>query len=120
MVLPDWWTFRCTRMGMHPVSMETEASVPVPLPGLARVHFIWLFICIIYNKRLALAVKNLPASAGDRKDMSSVPGLGNSPGGEHDTPPQYSCLAKPMDRGARRATGHRVSQSWTQLKRLSK
>ena len=79
MVLPDWWTFRCTRTVMHPVSMETEASVPGPLPSLAHVHFIWLFICIIYNKRLALVVKNQPANAGDVKDTSSIPGSGKSP-----------------------------------------
>ena len=29
-------------------------------------------------------VKNLPASAGDVRDVGSVPGLGRSPGGGHD------------------------------------
>ena len=105
---------------MHPVSMETEAPVPGTLPVLPCVHFIWLFICIIYNKRLALVVKNQPANAGDVKDMGSIPGSGKSPGGEQDNPLQYSCLAKPMDRGASRATVHRVAQSRTRLKRLSK
>ena len=28
-------------------------------------------------------VKNLPAKAGDVRDMGSSPGLGRSPGGEH-------------------------------------
>ena len=32
---------------------------------------------------------------------------------------QYSCLENPMDRGAWRATIHRISKSQTQLKRLS-
>ena len=32
---------------------------------------------------------------------------------------QYSCLENPMDRGARWAAVHRVTKSWTQLKRLS-
>ena len=31
----------------------------------------------------------------------------------------YSCLENPMDKGAWRATVHRVAQSWTWLKRLS-
>ena len=31
----------------------------------------------------------------------------------------YSCLENPMDRGAWRATVHRVMQSWTRLKQLS-
>ena len=32
---------------------------------------------------------------------------------------QYSCLENPMDKGARQATVHGVSKSWTQLKWLS-
>ena len=40
-------------------------------------------------------------------------------GGGRVNPLQYSCLKNPMDRGAWRATVHRVTQSQTQLKRLS-
>ena len=32
---------------------------------------------------MALVVKNLPANAGDVKDMDSISGLGRSPGGGH-------------------------------------
>ena len=67
----------------------------------------------------ALVVKNLPANAGDTRDMGSTPGLGRSPGGGHDNPLWYSCLENPMDRGAWRATVHRVTKSWTRLKQLS-
>ena len=35
-------------------------------------------------------VKNLPATAGDIKDMGSIPGSGRSPGGQHDTLFDYS------------------------------
>ena len=63
--------------------------------------------------------KNPPANAGD-KDTGSVPGWGRSPGGGHGNPPQYSCLKNSMDRGARRATVHGVTKSWTVLKQLSK
>ena len=42
-------------------------------------------------------IKNLPASAGDIKDASSIPGLGRSPGGGHGNPFQYSGLENPMD-----------------------
>ena len=45
-------------------------------------------------------VKNMPASAGDTRDMGSIPGLGGSPGGENGNPLQYACLENPMDRGA--------------------
>ena len=57
-------------------------------------------------------VKNLPASAGD---MSSILGLGRSPGEENGNPLQYSCLGNPMDRGAWWATVYGVTKSQTQL-----
>ena len=59
-------------------------------------------------------VKNSPANAGDPRDVSSIPGLGRSPGGGHGNSLQYSCLGNPMDRGAWWATVHRVakSQKW--------
>ena len=50
--------------------------------------------------QVALMVKNLPASARDVRDMGSILGSGRSPGGGHSNPLQYSCLDKPMDRGA--------------------
>ena len=48
-----------------------------------------------------------------RRDVGSVLGWGRSLGGGHDNPLQYSCLENPMDRGARRATVHRVGESDT-------
>ena len=45
-------------------------------------------------------VKNPPASAGDIRDMGSIPGSGRSPGGGHGNPLQYSCLENSMDRGS--------------------
>ena len=68
---------------------------------------------------MALVVKNLPANAGDIRDVDSVPGLGRSPEGGHGNPFQYSCLENPMDRGVWRATVHTVAKSWTRLKQLS-
>ena len=49
-------------------------------------------------------VKNLPADAGDTRDVGSIPGSGRSPGGGNGNPLQYSCLGNPMDRGAWWAT----------------
>ena len=40
---------------------------------------------------MVLVVKNLPANA-DLKDVSSIPGSGTFPGGEHGNPLQYACL----------------------------
>ena len=59
------------------------------------------------------AVKNLPANAGDRRDMGSIPGWGRSPGVGNDNPLQYSCLENFMDRGAWWATVRGVTKSRT-------
>ena len=61
-------------------------------------------------------VKNLPANAGDIRDTGSIPGSGRFPAGGHGNPLQYSCLEKPMDRGAWWAIVHRVAKTQTQLK----
>ena len=53
---------------------------------------------------MALVIKNLPAKAGDVKDMGSIPGSGRSAGGEHGNPLQYSSLENSMNRGAWWAT----------------
>ena len=68
----------------------------------------------------ALVVKNLPANAGDKRDLGSIPGLGSSPGGRHSNPFQYSCLENPMDRGTWQATVHGVTESRTWLKGFGK
>ena len=41
-------------------------------------------------------------------DPGSIPESGISPGGGHGNPLQYSCLEKPMNRGAWQATVHMV------------
>ena len=64
-------------------------------------------------------VKNPSASAGDTRDLGSIPGWGRSPGAGCGNPLQHSCLENPINRGAQRATVHRVSKSQTRLKRLS-
>ena len=52
-------------------------------------------------------------SACNVEDLSSIPGLGRSPGEENGNPLQYSCLENHMDGGAWRATVHRVAKSRT-------
>ena len=54
--------------------------------------------------QVALVVQNLPANAGDVRDMSSIPGSGRSPGGRHGNPLQYSCLENPQ--GQRNLVGY--------------
>ena len=50
--------------------------------------------------QVALAAKNLPASAGDVRDVGLLPASGRFPAGGHSHPPQYSCLENPTDREA--------------------
>ena len=64
-----------------------------------------------------VSLKNLPANAGDTRDMGSIPGLGRSHGGGNGNPLQYSCLGNPMVRepdglqamGSQRETTERLS-----------
>ena len=65
-------------------------------------------------------VKNPPANARDARDRGLIPGWGRSPG--EGTAIHSSILAWkiPMDRGAWWATVHRVAESQTRLKGLSR
>ena len=65
---------------------------------------------------MALVVKNLPASAGDIRDVGSIPGAGRSPGVGNGNPLQYSCPENPVDKGTWWATVHGVTNSRTGLK----
>ena len=116
--------------------MATHSSVPawripgmgepggLPSIGSQRVGHDWSNLAAAAGRawvsQVALVVKIPPASAGDERDMCSIPGWGRSPGGGHGNPLQYSCLENSMDRGAWWATVHRVAKSRTQLKWLSK
>ena len=64
---------------------------------------------------VAQLVKNLPANAGDVRDMGSIPGVGRSSGEGNGKPLQYSCLKNPMDGGTWWATVHGVEKSRTRL-----
>ena len=61
-------------------------------------------------------VKNMPASAGDARDVGSVLRLGRSPGEGNGNLFQYSFLENSMNREAWRATVHGVLKSRTQLR----
>ena len=57
--------------------------------------------CALHSQ--VVLVKNLPADAGDLRDMGSVPELGRSPGEGNGNLFHYSFLGIPMDRGIWRA-----------------
>ena len=63
----------------------------------------------MWGSQVVLIVKNLPVNSGDIRDLGSIAGLGNFPGGRHGNPLQYSCLETLMDKGAWQATVHRVA-----------
>ena len=60
-------------------------------------------------------VKNLPANAGDVRDVGSIPVSGRSPGIGNSNPSQCSCLENSRDREAWWTTVHRVGKSRTRL-----
>ena len=53
---------------------------------------------IYQGSQVVLVVKNLPANAGNIRDIGPIPGLGRSPGGGHGNLLQYSCLENLIDR----------------------
>ena len=59
--------------------------------------------------------KESTCNAGNAGDIGSIPGSGRFPRGRNGNSLQYSCLENPMDRGAWRATVHRVAKSRMQL-----
>ena len=70
-------------------------------------------IPVLGASQVALVIKNLPANAGDTRDVGWVAGLGRSPGEGAGYPFQYSHLGNHMDRGAWHVTVHGVAKSRT-------
>ena len=76
--------------------------------GFLFVFFFWFCILLVMQSLSILVcnamygaapvLKNLPANAGDKRDVGSIPGSERSPGGGHGNPLQCSCLENPMDR----------------------
>ena len=56
----------------------------------------YIVFCV-YNG--ASQVKDLPANAGDSRDVCSIPGLGRFPGEGNDNPLQYFLLGKSHGQG---------------------
>ena len=90
-------------------SMGASASVlPINIQG-------W-FPLVLTASRDA-RVKNLPTNTGERREFHFL--VGKITWKRAWLLFQYSCLEKPMDRGAWEAVVHRVAECWTWLKRLS-
>ena len=61
---------------------------------------IQLIYTLFWASQAVLVVKNLPANAGDARDVGSIPRLGRSPGVGNGNPLEYSCLENLIGRGA--------------------
>ena len=64
----------------------------------------------MWASQVAPVAKSPTASIGDARDVVSIPGPGKPPGGGNGNPLQYSCLGNPKDRGAWKATVHRITK----------
>ena len=73
----------------------------------------------VWASQVALVVKCPPASAGDIRDLGSIPGLGRSPGGRHVNPLQDSCLENCISKEAWWAIVLGVAKRLTWLKQIS-
>ena len=83
----------------------------------AFLHFFFLGMILLPQTRLGnwTGGSDGKESACNEGDPSSNPGLGRSPGEGKGYPLQYSYQENSMDRGAWRATVHRVAKSQTRL-----
>ena len=94
------------RSKTHTLSnISQEDEIPVQEMRMVTIHH--------QPSQVAPVVKNLPANAGDSRDVGSIPESGEFPGVENGNPLQYSWLGNPMDRGAWRPTVHGVAKSQT-------
>ena len=104
-----WWAgtvLKRVRSGVRPrgfKSLLCKESL-VTLDKLPSFHF-------PHNIRHVVALRNLPANAGDIRDAGLIPGSERSPERRHGNPLQYSCLENPMDRRAWWVTVHGVQKS---------
>ena len=92
-------------------SLNILSPVSLWVPGTVLS---WVYVSLGASQ-VVLVVENLPADAGDAKDVGLIPGSGRSLGGGHGNPLEYSCLESPMDRAAYQAAVHKVTKSWTQM-----
>ena len=109
--LAGWpWAYHCHFLGLSNPLINWEHLARFPGALIVRGA-----------SQVMLVVKTSPAKARDSGDPGthSIPGSRTSSRVENGNPLQYSCLGNSMDRGAWRATAHRVAQSWTWLKQLS-
>ena len=104
-----FWTWRIYLLNLH---------LTLPLTMVYEYH-IGRIIYIFQSGFFHLA--GFPGGSDGKEfayivgGLGSIPGSGRSPGEGNGNALQHSCLENPMDRGAWRATVHRLADSQTQL-----
>ena len=83
----------CNCAKSHQLCLTLCNPMGYSLPGST----LWRGLSTPWASQVALVVKNLPANAGDVRDVGSIPGPGRSPGEGHGNPLQYSCLENPHE-----------------------
>ena len=82
------------------------------MSSFALLSYVW------GASQVAPVVENLPASAGNLREVGLIPGSGRSPGEGNGNPLQYTCLENPIERGAWWAAVQGVVKSRTRLSML--
>ena len=80
---------------------------------------IYIHISLCWASQVVLVVKKPLANPGHIRDAGPILGVGRPSGEGNGNLLQYSCLENLIDRGTQWGTVHRVTKSWTRLKRLS-
>ena len=64
------------------------------------MKYIYCYNLMTSMDQMVLVVQEVPAKAGDIRDVGFIPGLERTLEGGHGNPLQYSCLENPRDREA--------------------
>ena len=125
-LIPSGWIFQnlskssldfvCFPFPYISFASKWPMTLTYDLPGSVRPTLRFSNIYILLGFPCSSNGKESACNAGG---LGSIPGSGRSSGEGNGNPLQYSCLEKPMDRGAWRATVCGISKSWTQLKQLT-
>ena len=113
---PQWTVARQAPLSMGFSRQEYWSALPLPSPGRETLLLGLLIqesnLGLLHCRQILYHLSHQRSNAGD---PGLIPGLGRSPGEGNGDPLQYSCLEDSMNRGAWRATVHRVAKNWTWL-----
>ena len=107
-LIASWMVVVGSGWTLHGVAAILLGAHFIIIPIYCTLRFVWA-------SHLALMVKNLPANAGDARDMCLIPGSERFPRVGNSNTLQDSCLENAMDREAWWVTVHGDTKRWTQL-----